>query len=129
MTYKKEKGRLKYIDVIRFQDGKIHVLGRRKESISSDGSFLRAYHIIYDAPTGKVISEDSFMYRGNFPLFMCGCYILSCEGKCPPLLDHELAMKINENKIKADRYNNSMKKFQEANLNDLRKTVKNINFS
>jgi hypothetical protein len=124
MISKKEEGRLKYIDVVRIQDRKIHVLGRRKESISSDGSSFRAYHIIHDAQTGKVVSEDSFMYIGNFPLFMCGCYILSCEGKCPPLLDHDLAVKIHESKTKAVRYSNSMRKFKEANLNDLRKTLK-----
>ena len=126
MISKKAEGRLEYIDVVRWQDSKIHVLGRREESISSDDSFYRAFYIIHDAPTGKVISEDSFMYIGNFPLFMCGCYILSCEGECPPLLDHELALNIHENKIKADQYDNSIREFKEANLNDLRKTTKDI---
>jgi hypothetical protein len=122
MISKKEEGRLEYIDVVRWQDRGIHVLGRREERISSDDSSCRAYHIIHDAQTGKVISEDSFTYRCNFPLFMCGCYILSCEGTCPPLLDHELSLKIHKNRIKADKYDDNIRKFKEANLNDLRKT-------
>jgi hypothetical protein len=44
MISKKEKGRLEYIDVVRWQDGKIHVLGRIEEHSSSDGSFYSAYH-------------------------------------------------------------------------------------
>jgi hypothetical protein len=124
MISEKEEGRLLYIDVIRWQDSRIHVFGRREESISSDGSSYRAFHIIHDASTGEVISEDFFIYRGNFPLFMCGCYILSCEGDCPPLLDHELALNIHENKIKADKYDNSIREFKVVNLNDLRKTTK-----
>jgi hypothetical protein len=72
----------------------------------------------------KKICEDSFRYIGNFPLFMCGCYILSCEGECPPFLNHELALKIHENKINADKYDSSIRKFKEANLNDLRKIQK-----
>lgn len=124
MISKKEEGRLEYIDVVRWQDGEIHVLGRKEENISSDGSFYSAYHIIHDALTGEIISEDSFRYIGNFPLFMCGCYILSCEGECPPFLNHELALKIHENKINADKYDSSIRKFKEANLNDLRKIQK-----
>ena len=68
----KEKGRLEYIEVVRWQDGKIHVLGRGKEIISSDNTSYRAFHIIHDAQTKKILSEESFIYRGNFPLFMCG---------------------------------------------------------
>jgi hypothetical protein len=104
MISKKEEGRLEYIDVVRWQDGEIHVLGRKEENISSDGSFYSAYHIIHDALTG--------------------CYILSCEGECPPFLNHELALKIHENKINADKYDSSIRKFKEANLNDLRKIQK-----
>jgi hypothetical protein len=116
----KEAGRLEYIDVVRRQDGKIHVLGGREESNSSDdGPSYRLFHIIHDALTGKVISEDFFISRGNFPLFMCGCYLLACEGTCPPMLDHELALKIHEDKVKADAYNNLMRELKEANLNDL----------
>lgn len=119
MISEKEKGRLQYIDVVRWQDSRIHVFGRREESISSDGSSYRAFHINHDALTGEVISEDSFIYKGNFPLFMCGCYTLACEGDCPPLLDRELALTIHENRIKADNYDNSVRNFKEANLNDL----------
>lgn len=120
----KEKGILEYIDVVRWQDGKIHVLGRSEERVTSDGHSFRAHHIIYDALTGEMISEDFFIHEGNFPLFMCGCYTLSCEGDCPPLLDHELALKIHENRIKIDKYDISTREFKKANLNDLRKTVK-----
>jgi hypothetical protein len=31
MISKKEEGRLEYIDVVRWQDGEIHVLGRKEE--------------------------------------------------------------------------------------------------
>lgn len=129
MISKSEEGRLEYIDVIRWQNGKIHVLGRRgKTNTSSDDSPYRAYYIIHDAQTGRIISEDSFIYRGNFPLFMCGCYLLSCEGSHPPLLGHELSLKIQENRIKADKYDDCIKKFKEANLNDLGKTSKDLKF-
>ncbi|UCE78721.1 MAG: hypothetical protein JSV13_09480 [Nitrospiraceae bacterium] len=121
MISKTKEGRLESIDVVRWQDRKIHILGRREENISSDASSFRAYHIIHDEQTGKIISEDSFLYRGNFPLFMCGCYILSCEGTCLTLLDHELSLKIHENRLKADKYDDSISKFKEANLSDLRK--------
>ncbi len=120
----KEKGILEYIDVVRWRNGKIHVLGRSEVRVTSDGHFFRAHHIVHDALTGEMISEDSFIHKGNFPLFMCGCYTLSCEGDCPPLLDHELALKIHENRIKTDKYDISTREFKEANLNDLRKTVK-----
>jgi hypothetical protein len=115
----KEKGKLDYIDVVRWQDESIHVLGRSDERDTADGHFFRAHHIIHDALTGEIISDDSFMHKGNFPFFMCGCYTLSCESDCPPLMDHELALKIHENRINTDRYNDSVKKFKEANLNDL----------
>lgn len=121
----KEKGILEYIDVVRWQDGKIYVLGRSEERGTADGYFFRAHHIIHDALTGEIISEDAFMHKGNFPLFMCGCYTLSCEGDCPPLLDHELALKVHENRIKTDKYDISIREFKAANLSDLRKTVKN----
>jgi hypothetical protein len=124
MIFQKEKGRLEYIDVVRWQDGNIHVLGRKEENISCDGSFCSAYHIIHDALTGEIISEDSFIHKGNFPLFMCGCYSLSCEGDHPPLLDHELAINIHENKKKTDKYDITTREFKKANLNDLRKTVR-----
>lgn len=126
-----KEDRLKYIEVARWQDGEIHVLGRGEEIISSDRSSYRAFHILHDAQTGKIVSEDSFIYRGNFPLFMCGCHALSCEGDCPPLLDHKLALKIHENRIKADNYDSNIRLFKEANLNDLKlagKTAKDINF-
>ena len=118
-----KKGILEYIDVVRWQNGNIHVLGRNEEMVTADGHFFKAHHIIHDAVTGEVISEDSFMHKGNFPLFMCGCYTLSCEGDCPPLLDHELAIRIHKNRIKTDKYNDDIKKFKVANLNDLEKTT------
>ena len=120
----KGRGKLEYIDVVRWQDGKIHVFGRNEERDTADGHFFRAHHFIHDALTGKMLSEDSFMHKGNFPLFMCGCYTLSCEGDCPPLLDHELALIIHENRIKTDTYDGNIRKFKEANLNDLRTTSK-----
>lgn len=89
--------------------------------IAADSTSYMAYHIVHDALTWEIISEDSFMYRGNFPLFMCGCYSLSCEGDCPPLLDHELALKIRENRIKADTFDDNIRKFKEANLNNAEK--------
>ena len=113
-----KESRLEYIDVVRWEEEKIHVLGRGKESVSSDSTSYPAFHIIHDALTGRIISEDSFVYRGNFPLFMCGCYMLSCEGECPPLLDQELALEIHENQIKADQYDKRVREFQEANLKD-----------
>lgn len=113
-----KKSRLEYIDVVRWEEREIHVLGRGKERVSSDSTSSPAFHIIHDALTGRIISEDSFVYRGNFPLFMCGCYMLSCEGECPPLLDHELALEIHENQIKADKYDRLVREFQEANLKD-----------
>jgi hypothetical protein len=119
MTSREKVGRLEYIDVVRWHDGEIHVLGRGEAIISSDSTSHMAYHMIYDAFTGKVVSEDSFLHRGSFPLFMCGCYMLSCEGDCPPLLDHELALKINENQVKAKNYDESIRKFREANLKEL----------
>ncbi len=115
----KKEGRLEYIEVVRRQGSELHVLGRGKEIISSDSTSYMAYHIIHDALTGKVISEESFLYRGNFPLFMCGCYMLSCEGDCPPLLDNKLSLEINEYRIKADNYDDSIRQFKEANMNDL----------
>jgi hypothetical protein len=124
MISKKEERRLEDIDVVRWQDGKIHVLGRIEDNCSSDGTFYSAYHIIHDALTGEIIKEDSFRYIGNFPLFMCGCYMLSCEGERPPFLDHELALKIHENNINADKYDSSIRKFKEANLKDLKKLQK-----
>jgi len=123
----KGKGILEYIDVVRWQDGKIHVLGRSEERSTSDGHSFRAHHILYDALTGEIISEESFIHKGNFPFFMCGCYTLSCEGDSPPLLDHELALKIDANRIKTDKYNDSIRKFREANINDIKKTPKTLN--
>ncbi len=114
----KKEGRLEFIDVVRWQDGEIHVLGRGEEMTSSDSTSFMAYHYIYDASTCKVVSEDSFLHRGSFPLFMCGCYMLSCEGDCPPLLDHELSLKINENQTKAKKFDESIRKFSEANLKE-----------
>lgn len=121
MKSKTKEGRLEYIDVVRWQDRKIHILGRREENISSDASSFRAYHIIHDEQTGNIISEDSFLNRGNFPLFMCGCYILTCEGTCPTLLDDELSLTIHENRLKSDEYDSCISKFKEANSSDLRK--------
>ena len=117
----KEKERLDYIDVVRWQDGNIHVLGRSEERDTADGHFFRAHHIIHDALTGEMISEDCFMHKGNFPFFMCGCYTLSCESDCPPLMDHELALEIHENRINTEIYNERVKRFKKANLNDLGK--------
>jgi hypothetical protein len=122
----KEKGILEYIDVVRWQDGKIYVLGRSEEKDTSDGHSFRARHIIHNALTCEMISEDSFIHKGNFPLFMCGCYTLSCEGDCPPLLDHELALNIHENRIKTDKYNDNIRKFKEANLMNLEKYQKDL---
>jgi len=119
MTYREKEGRLEYIDVVRWQDGEIHVLGRGEEIISSDSTSYMAYNLVYDATTGKVVSEESFLHRGNFPLFMCGCYILSCEGDCPPLLDHELSLKIHETRTKSESYDDSVRKFRGANLKEL----------
>ena len=116
----KEAGRLEYIDVVRWQDGKIHVLGGREECSSDDSPSYRLFHVVHDALTGKVTKEDSFISRGDFPLFMCGCYLLACEGTCPPMLDHELALKIHEDKIKANAYNKIVREFREANLYDLK---------
>ena len=120
MKFSEKKGKLEYIDVVRWQDGEIHVLGRGEEMNYSDSTSYMAYHLIYDAATGKVVSEDSFLHRGSFPLFMCGCYMLSCEGDCPPLLDHELSLKINENQTKAKQFDKSIREFIEANLKELR---------
>jgi hypothetical protein len=114
----KDKSILEYIDVVRWQDGKIHVLGRSEERVTADGHFFRAHHIVHDARTGDIVSEDSFIHKGNFPLFMCGCYTLSCEGDCPPLLDHELAIEIHENRGKTIKYNDSVRKYKEANSYD-----------
>lgn len=122
----KEKGRLEYIDVVRWQDGKIHVLGRNAERITSDGHFFRTHYIIHDSLTYEIIIEDSSIHKGNFPLFMCGCYTLSCEGDCPPLLDHELALSIYENRKNTEHYNESIRKFKEANSNDLRKKTQEV---
>lgn len=118
MRTEKKESRLEYIDVVRWEERKIHVLGRGKERVCSDSTSYRAFYIIHDALTGRIISEDFFVYRGNFPLFMCGCYMLTCEGECPPLLDHELALEIHENKIKADKYDKRVRELQEANLKD-----------
>ncbi len=119
MTSREKEGRLEYIEVVRRQGNELHVLGRGEEMNSSDSTSYMAYHIIHDASTGKVVSEDSFLHRGNFPLFMCGCYMLSCEGDCPPILDHELSLEIHEYRMKADKYDNSIRIFKEANLIDL----------
>lgn len=116
----KERGILEHIDVVRWQEGNIHVLGRSEERITADGHSFRAQHIIHDARTGEMISEDSFLHKGNFPLFMCGCYTLTCEGDCPPLLDHALALAIHQNRIKTDEYNDSVRKFEDANVSDLK---------
>ncbi len=126
MNAHKNNSRLESIDVVRCQDGKIHVLGRNEERDTADGHFFRAHHIIHDALTGEVISENSFMHKGNFPLFMCGCYTLSCEGDCPPLMGHELALEIHKNRIETDTYNNTVRKLKAANLNDTRKTSKDF---
>lgn len=123
----KIKGKLEYIDVVRQQDGKIHVLGRSEERDTADGHFFRAHHVIHDARTGELISEDTFMHKGAFPLFMCGCYTLSCEGDCPPLLDHDLAVNIHENRVKTDEYNEIIREFQEANIDDLKVTSNDLN--
>ncbi len=119
MTFRKIEGRLEHIDVVRWQDGEIHVLGREEEIVSSDITSYMAHHIIHDASTGEVISEDSFLHRGSFPFFMCGCYMLSCEGDCPPILNHELAHGIHENQIKVKTFDDSIKKFRKANLREL----------
>ena len=115
----KDKGKLEYIDVVRWQDNKIHVLGRSEERDTADGHFFKAHHIIHNSITGEIISEDSFMHKGNFPLFMCGCYTLSCEGDCPPLLDNELALEIHKNRIETDKYNDCIRKYKDANFNDV----------
>lgn len=119
----KQEGRLEYIDAVRWQDGKIHVLGRRDESILSDSSSCRAFHIIHDAQTGTIIAEDSFVHRGNFPLFMCGCFTLACEGDHPPLLCHELAIEIQQNRTKAEQYDHDVRKFRDLNLVDIGKKL------
>ncbi len=116
----KKESRLEYIDVVRHEDRKIHVLGRSEKSVSCDGASYTAHHIIFDAQTGKVFQEDSFRHIGSFPLFMCGCYILSFEGECPPLLDHELSLEIYENRLKADKYEEHIRKFKEANLKEIK---------
>jgi hypothetical protein len=118
MTSTKKKGRLEHIEVVRRQGDELHVLGRGEEIISSDSISYMAYHIIHDASTGKVISEDSFLHRGSFPLFMCGCYMLSCEGECPPILDYELSLEIHEYRKRVDKYDESIRLFKKANLND-----------
>jgi hypothetical protein len=46
--------------------------------------------------------------------------MLSCEGECPPILDHELSLEIHEYRMKADKYDDSIRQFKEANLNDLK---------
>ncbi len=114
------EGRLEYIDVVRWQDGEIHVLGRGAEIVASESTLYMAYHFIYDSSTGKLTNEESFLHRGSFPLFMCGCYMLSCEGNCPPILDHKLSLDIKEYRVKADKYDDSVRQYKEANINDLR---------
>ncbi len=113
-------GKIESVDVVRWQDGKVHVLGRGEETVSSDSVKSIAYHIIHDDSTGKVVSEKSFMHRGSFPLFMCGCYMLSCEGDCPPILDRDLAVNIHEYLIRAKQFDETVKKFRDANLKDLK---------
>ena len=120
MISREKEGRLEYIDVVKWLDGEIHVLGRGEEINSSDSTSYMAYHFIYDASTGQIISEDSFLHRGNFPLFMCGCYMLSCEGECPPLLDHALSLSIHENQTKAKEFDERIRTFREANLNEVK---------
>jgi hypothetical protein len=44
--------------------------------------------------------------------------MLTCEGECPPLLDHELALNIYENRVKADNYDTIVRKFRAANLKE-----------
>ncbi len=116
---KSGKDLLEYIDVVRWEGDIIHVLGRREESAAPDASTFKAYHIRHDAQSGEIIDEDFFIHAGSFPLFMCGCYVLTCQGDCPPLLDNELALKIQGDSRKAARYDSCVQKFREKNLSDM----------
>lgn len=104
MTKRKEPERLERIDVVRHENGKIHVLG---ESYNIPESFLSTSlgilfggvrylnHIVHNASTGEIISEERWknaVFWGN----------------------HKLD------------YWEQVKEFQEANMSDLREKVKDM---
>ena len=74
MRTEKKESRLEYIDVVRWEERKIHVLGRGKERVCSDSTSYRAFYIIHDALTGRIISED-FLCTGATSLFLCAAVI------------------------------------------------------
>ena len=80
------------IDVVRYEDGVIHVLGieaAKGRLIYSLFSNRQFYHIIHNAETGEIIEEDSFNEKvGDYaPAYAAGIGALILGLSLPSFID------------------------------------------
>ena len=108
------------VDVVRHEEGKIHVLGTNKK---------KRYHIIHDASTGEIISEeisDRWSPRCFEIGLILGSTIIGAPIGIPFMLYGFLSKKSRRQIREGSEYIELAKKYQEANMNDLREKVKDI---
>lgn len=111
--------RLEEIDVVRIENGRVHVLGR-------SGKFSKCLnHMVHDITSGEIIAEDSFDRKNSEDLFFSGLFSLY-GGLGIPFLIYNLMPKQCERRGKTKEYDGKVKLFQEINMDDLRKAVKDI---
>jgi len=148
---KKQNQRLEEIDVIRYEDEKIHVLGR---------SGNKLYHIVHDAQTKEILEEDSFKQKefgeeaglctflatcgvglvivggaeggvgeGGIPILTNAQMLLmlpaAVAGYATPFLDY-LRPSVRERLRKTKRFNKTTQEFKNRNMDDLTEAVKDI---
>ena|SRR3989304_116240 len=115
--------RLHYVEVVRHEKGRVHVLGI---NLSVDSSTSRLCHIIHDAENGEIIEENSFKYRGaisDAPIWVMLSDVLLLS---IPTFINGLRSSEKERVRKVRQYFNDMHQFQDANMMDLEKAANGI---
>lgn len=113
---------LETIDVVRKEDGKVHVFGRSGGRVFSPSPYL--HYITHDANSGEIIQEDSFKSKDNSDLVFS--FTFSLLGVGLPFFINELRPSNFKNRRKAREYYNKVHQFKNANMADLREAVKDI---
>jgi len=113
------------IDVVRWQDGKIHVLGQNHDF----GFFsIRRYlhHSVHDAETGKIVENNPFKEHFAHQIVLMTYITLSLVGVGIPALINYFRPSVRERGRKTEEYYKKVWEFEKANMADLRKAVKDI---
>lgn len=124
---------LQYPDVVRLEGDKVHILGHTggiKRGIEGDiYTDLRSRdvylaHVVCNSLTGKVISENYFNGKNDKDILLAIGF--SVIGIGIPSLINELRPSVLKDGRETTKYIEDVENFQQANLMDLRKKVKDI---